>query len=476
MKSTFSRFFLTAALILLSALLAVGVSFQFFMRSFLTRNAMNELQTDGQVISRLATAYAKQDSLLSETFRINLTMSSQISGLDAVVCDLNGKVLLCSDSPFGCIHQNMVISDRQFVSQVLESGKLEDTGKIQGLYQDPRYMIALPFYDESDHPAGIILLSTSTAQSEKILNKSNRIFLWASLLTVAVAVVFMVFSIRSQAQPLRRIAMAANAFGHGNLKARVPIEDSASQEVQDLAIAFNNMAASLEKSESQRQEFVANISHELKTPMTTIGGYVDGILDGTIPADRQEHYLQLVSKETKRLNRLVRSMLDISRLEGSEGIPDEQKSHFDVCECARQVLIGFEKPILDKDLQVQVDMPDHPVYTWACQDSITQVIYNLTDNGIKFCKDGGQLSLQVQQSATKIYISIANEGQTIPAEELPLLFDRFHKTDKSRSENRDGWGLGLYITKTLVLSHGEDISVSSQDNLTTFTFTLPLVQ
>ena len=208
--------------------------------------------------------------------------------------------------------------------------------------------------------------------------------------------------------------------------------------------------------------------------MTTIGGYVDGILDGTIPPEQHQRYLQVVSDETRRLSRLVRSMLDISQLQEQGRIPESKKTCFDVTECAGQVLITFERKILDKQLDVQVQFPDHPVMTYACQDYITQVIYNLVDNAVKFCPVGGTLGLQVRPGRKKIYISVSNNGTPIPAEELPLLFDRFHKLDKSRSQNRDGWGLGLYIVKTLVCSHGEDISVTSDQEKTEFTFTLPI--
>ena len=220
---------------------------------------------------------------------------------------------------------------------------------------------------------------------------------------------------------------------------------------------------------------MANISHELKTPMTSISGYIDGILDGTIPPEKSRQYLQLVSDETKRLSRLVRSMLDISRLQDQRGIPEEQLLRFDLTERMGQVLISFEQKITARELDVQVDMPEHPVYVRACEDHITQVIYNLLDNAIKFCPAGGVLDLTVQEGGGKAYVSITNSGETIPPEELPLVFDRFHKIDKSRSLNRDSWGLGLYIVKTIIDSHGENISVTSREGRTTFTFTLPLV-
>ena len=219
---------------------------------------------------------------------------------------------------------------------------------------------------------------------------------------------------------------------------------------------------------------MANVSHELKTPMTTISGFVDGMLDGTIPADRHAHYMQMVSDETKRLSRLVRSMLDISRLQDQD-IPEEKKTRFDLQELVGQTLITFEQKVEAKNLTVDVDFPNHPTFTFAGADYITQVIYNLLDNAVKFCPQDGTLGVRIKAGTQKLYVSISNSGETIPPEELPLLFDRFHKIDKSRSQNRDGWGLGLYIVKTIVMRHGEDISVTSQNGVTTFTFTLPLV-
>ena len=209
--------------------------------------------------------------------------------------------------------------------------------------------------------------------------------------------------------------------------------------------------------------------------MTTFSGYVDGIHDGTIPEQKHRYYLPIGSDETKRLSRLVRSMLDSSQLQDQEGIPEEKKHHFDMEECAGQVLITFEQKINNKNLNVDVDMPEHPVYTMANKDYVTQVIYNLIDNAVKFCPEGGTLGLKIKEGGSKIYVSISNDGDTIPPDELLLVFDRFHKLDKSRSQNRDGWGLGLYIVKTIVCSHGENISVTSRDGKTEFTFTMPLV-
>lgn len=181
-----------------------------------------------------------------------------------------------------------------------------------------------------------------------------------------------------------------------------------------------------------------------------------------------------MSEEVKRLSRLVHSMLEISRLQ-DQRVPPEQMRHFDVSECLGQVLITFEQKINEKHLEVEADFPEYTVYARGNLDSITQVVYNLMDNAVKFCDPGGTLGVKLTESGQKVYVSISNTGQTIPPEELPLVFDRFHKLDKSRSQNRDGWGLGLYIVKTIIGSHGEDISATSRDGKTEFTFTLTQV-
>ena len=469
MRSTFSRAFFSAAMVLLMAMLLIGTAFQALVRNYLTDQAIEGLKNDGNAISALAAAYYTEGTL---NHLVNLSFVSQVSQADAVICDATGRLVLCSRAPFGCGHQGMYVGP-EFLSEVFSAGSVTTTGVIQGLYEEERFVAAVPITDSSGFGVGIVIVSTPMEQVTQILQKISDTYLFVSILVVLLAVVTMSLVVRHQSKPLRDMAKAAHDFGHGNLNARVQVDPKSSEEVQDLALAFNNMASSLQQSEYQRQEFVANVSHELKTPMTTISGFVDGMLDGTIPPERHQHYMRMVSDETKRLSRLVRSMLDISRLQDQD-IPEEKKSRFELQELAGQVLITFEQKIDAKNLNVDVDFPGHPTYTRAGPDYITQVIYNLLDNAVKFCPEGGDLGMKIRTGTTKLYVSISNSGETIPPAELPLVFDRFHKLDKSRSK-KEGWGLGLYIVKTIVCRHGEDISVTSQNGVTTFTFTLPLV-
>ncbi len=474
MKSTFSRTFYPAAIILMVALLLVGAAVQVLIKDYLYSVEMADMKADGAAIGDLAAAYGATGNLNDRDFLIHLSLAGEVSGADAVICDTSGHLLLCSDAPLGCTHQGMRIS-QTYLKRILANGSVSGTGVIDGLYTENRYVVAQTVQDPVGRTVGVVILSKPISQTVTVLRKISYIYLYTALLAVLISIVLMHFLVRRHSSPLRELARVASDFGHGKLDSRTQVDPHSPQEMQELALAFNNMADSLQKSEYQRQEFVANVSHELKTPMTTISGFLDGMLDGTIPPEKHPYYMQLVSDETKRLSRLVRSMLDISQLQEQSGIPEEKKSRFDMEECAGQVLITFEQKITGKNLDVQVNMPEHPVYTYANPDYITQVVYNLVDNAVKFCPVGGQLGLTIREGSNKIYVSVSNDGQTIPPEELPLVFDRFHKLDKSRSQNRDGWGLGLYIVKTIVCSHGEDISVTSKDGKTEFTFTLPLV-
>ena len=473
MRTTQSRTLFTATLIFLLALLMLGTALQSLVGDYLMESAFERLDQDSQVLSDLLEAYYADDTMDGTQFLINLDLTTRVSGIEAIICDAQGRIVLSSDH---VDHHDLRISN-VYLDQITASGLSHYTGMLQGLYSDTRYISARPvFAGQSPLPVGYVVASAPVTETQQVLHRISMIFTLGAMVVMAISVAAMSFFSRLQIHPLQEMAKKARAFGHGDLDARVRITGNESREIEELAIAFNNMASSLQKAEYSRQEFVANVSHELKTPMTTIGGYVDGILDGTIPPERQRHYMQIVSNETKRLSRLVRSMLDISQLQSEGGIPEEKMSRFDVAECAGQMLITFEQKIMFKNIQVEVDIPECPVYTVAQQDYISQVVYNLLDNAVKFCPQGRTLTLKIKESGSKIYVSVGNDGETIPPEELSLLFDRFHKMDKSRNENREGWGLGLYIVKTIVGLHGEDISVTSMDGRTEFTFTLPLVE
>ena len=475
MKTMFGRQFLLTAACILCSILILGASFRVFIQKYVQSESQKSLYQSAEAVAELASAYESIGDLENNwEFHINLSFAAEAAGTDTVICDETGVVILCSCSEFRCEHLGLQVP-QAFVDQVIQEGKTADAGILQGLYDDSRSVVSIPIISQADGVAsGIVIASTGQTQVVGVIRQMTDIFLMTGAVVLLLAVIACSALMRRTSQPLKDLAGAARRFGHGNLDARVELDEHNPAEIEELAVAFNNMADSLEKSEQQRKEFIANVSHELKTPMTTIAGFMDGMLDGTIPPEQHRHYMQIVSDEVRRLSRMVRGMLDISRLQ-DQTIPEEKKTVFDLCEAAGQVLVSFEQKITQKQLDVQVDMPDEATYTLADADSITQVIYNLMDNAVKFCQQGGTLGLKIQPEDKKIFVSVSNTGLTIPENELSRIFDRFHKTDKGRSIDRDGVGLGLYIVKTIICSHGEDISVTSRDGLTVFTFSLPVV-
>jgi len=274
---------------------------------------------------------------------------------------------------------------------------------------------------------------------------------------------------KKQTEPLNEMVNAALRFARGEFEERVQ-DRGRVDEIGQLTHAFNAMAESLENTEKHNRELITNLSHELKTPMTVIAGFAEGLLDGTLPRKDDARYLGVISSETRRMTRLVRSMLEASTLGSSPAQNAFLESNFDIAEVVRIALLSLGGKIEAKKLEVKTDLPNDVLMAVGDKDAIIQVVYNIIDNAIKFSKLGGILDLKVQQQDGQIHVSVTNSGETIPKEDLPHIFNRFYKADKARSSDRDGVGLGLYIVKQILDSHNVDIKVTSQDGITSFYF------
>ena len=474
MKSTFSRLFTTTAALILLCLTVLGVSFRGLMYNYLVDEKEESLRTNATAVAVLAAAYTTTGELQDNwDFRMSLSLVANVAEANIFVCDTQGNVAVCSCSNFVCEHIGQTVG-QEVVESTLVNQEYSMMGTISGLVENKSFIMGVPIVSlVTDNTIGIVVVASSAQQTNDFLMRVSNYFLWAAVIVLMIALIVVSVLARNQSKPLKDMADTVQRFGHGELRARVNISEHNTLEINELAASFNAMANSLEKAETQRREFVANVSHELKTPMTTIAGFLDGMLDGTIPPERHRPYMQTVSDEVRRLSRLVRTMLDISRLQ-AQGVPEAKKTRFNLSESLGRLLLGFEQRINEKKLNVTVQMPEEDLFVFAEEDSITQVIYNLLDNAVKFCDDSGQLGVELEKRGEKAIVRVRNTGPTIASEELPLVFDRFHKTDKSRSVDRDGYGLGLYIVKTIITGHGEDVFVSSGNGVTEFGFTLPI--
>ena len=464
---------ITVGMVLLTLVL-LGTVFFSLSYNYARGQKTDELLERAQVVSRLSVRYLESGRYLTmeelrqdQVFQRLAATAAMISDMDILVCDEEGHVLLSTDETME--GQSITIPEG-VMSAVLEQGTWAGRSRLDQLYESKRFVGGVSVVSPT---TGKVLGSVFTVSSGDTVDALWRTF--AGLLVMTALVVLMISFVATsvttmrQIKPIREMAQATRCYAEGDFDIRMN-DYGRDDEIGELAASFNNMAERLQQTERQRREFIANISHELKTPMTTIAGYTDGILDGTIPPENEKQYLQIIANESRRLSRLVRRMLDVSQLQAMD--PLRNGNHFDVCESMRRVLISMEKKINDRHLDVEADIPDEPILVLGDNDMITQVLYNLLENAAKFAREGSTLYLGVAMMDGKARVTVRNVGDTIPAEELPLLFERFHKSDKSRSEDKDGYGLGLYIVKTILQQHKEDISVTSENGVTTFTFSL----
>lgn len=464
---------ITVGMVLLTLVL-LGTVFFSLSYNYARGQKTDELLERAQVVSRLSVRYLESGRYLTmeelrqdQVFQQLAATAAMISDMDILVCDEEGHVLLSTDETME--GQSITIPEG-VMSVVLEQGTWAGRSRLDQLYESKRFVGGVSVVSPT---TGKVLGSVFTVSSGDTVDALWRTF--AGLLVMTALVVLMISFVATsvttmrQIKPIREMAQATRCYAEGDFDIRMN-DYGRDDEIGELAASFNNMAERLQQTERQRREFIANISHELKTPMTTIAGYTDGILDGTIPPENEKQYLQIIANESRRLSRLVRRMLDVSQLQAMD--PLRNGNHFDICESMRRVLISMEKKINDRHLDVEADIPDEPILVLGDNDMITQVLYNLLENAAKFAREGSTLYLGVAMMDGKARVTVRNVGDTIPAEELPLLFERFHKSDKSRSEDKDGYGLGLYIVKTILQQHKEDISVTSENGVTTFTFSL----
>ena len=316
---------------------------------------------------------------------------------------------------------------------------------------------------------GYVFAVSSTTSEDRLISVMRRTVINSSLLVMLAAVIATYFITERIIHPLKSMTKAAKKFAGGDFSERVTV--TGRDEIAELGIAFNNMADSLDNLEKMRNSFLANVSHDLRTPMTTISGFIDGINSGAIPKEQHEHYLGVISSEVHRLSRLVSQLLDLSRIES--GDRKFNFTDFDIAEIARLIIISFEKQLEDKRLDVEFETDEDSMIAFADKDAIYQVLYNLVHNAIKFAKDGGKFRISIKKKEDKkILVSVFDEGQSISEEDKARIFERFYKTDKSRGLDKHGVGLGLYICKTIIDAHKEQLGLNTENEATEFWFTL----
>ncbi|MBQ8203374.1 MAG: HAMP domain-containing histidine kinase [Clostridia bacterium] len=395
---------------------------------------------------------------------------SDVSDVDVFFLDENGVVRICSDSGVerNCEHIGIEVPENFLLNTA--DGTQTGFGNLN-IYGEDHYYAVRILGDTADRFIGYVVSASSIADVDVLMSRMSRLYLIAAIVPLSIMFIAIYVITYRMTKPLKQMSDAAKAMARGDFSRRIPV--TSDDEIGRLAVSFNQMTNSLSRLEEMRKSFVADISHELKTPMTTIGGFIDGIIDGTIEPERQKHYLEIVSEEVGRLSRMVQSMLSISQLESGTFTLKTEK--FDFKELLLSVVLSQEQRIDSRGLKISGLDTVQSITLNADKDLIYRVVYNLVDNAVKFTDDGGSIDFSVKVEARKLVFNIRNTGKGIPENDLPYLFERFYKVDKSRSANKKSTGLGLFIVKTIVKNHGGKISVSSVENeFTSFEVILPL--
>lgn len=407
-----------------------------------------------------------------------LAVSGESIEADIFIVNLDGNTVLCSEDLYGvtaCRHRSKKFP-QSFIQTVLaEKTDFRTTSTLEGIYTDKHYIVGVPIVAAdavgNDVQIGIVF----AAKTAKTINTFRSEIGRVSFILIVIVSLFCVAAVylivyKWIIVPINNISEVAKAYGKGDFSARVPVKSN--DEIGRLTETFNNMANSLAASETMHRSFIANVSHELKTPMTTISGFVHGMLDGVIPPEQHKKYMIKVADEADRLARLVRAMLDLSKIDS--GAMKLNKMRFDITECIFQTVISFEQRLEEKKLEIRGADSMASLFVDGDPDLIHQVIYNLFENAVKFVNPNGYIQMELFEKGKDIYFRIRNSGAGLSDEELQHIFERFYKTDRSRSLDKTGVGLGLFIVRTIINLHGGEIKVSSMvGEYTEFEFHFP---
>lgn len=482
-KSIFAKYVVAFMLIILSSFLII-----IFIISSLIVNYSTGAKSDIMETSAKASAtyveglfsHSAAESVagvikpsLEEAEAMLGMIATNADDLTILVSDNSGRLVLAvGDGKDDLIDIEDTDIPKSFMDEVNNGSEISGNARLEGVFKTDRYVYAVPIYNNNEAVCGTVFVCAESVMLSELLETIVKSIVIAILWVLLAALIAVYFITERITGPLKEISAAAKQFAKGKFDVRIPVRGN--DEIARLAAAMNNMAESLDNYDTMRNNFMSSVSHDLRSPMTSISGFVDGILDGVIPPEKHEYYLRIVSTEIKRLSRLVATLLDLSRIQS--GDRKFTMAPFDVCEMCREIIISIEQKINEKHLDVQFDCSEDALDVVADRDAIYQVVYNLCDNAMKFAVEGGVFRVGLKRIKNrKVLVTVYNEGQGIAPADLPYVFERFYKSDKSRGLNKTGVGLGLFISKTIMEAHGETIWVESEHGKNCcFNLTLPL--
>ena len=488
-RSLFTRVVAILLAVLLVGIAITGAFFWFFMENRVVEDKAAMLKLSGKrVVETMGIYLENQDSVLAPLLFRSLIDSIGDNAASMIwIAESDGTLVMTSELPDWLTGRLEHVGGGRYRLQderqyQLAAGSEGDflKGDYFGLFKGSGIewlTVRIPFAYADISPygldiSGVVLLHARMPEIRATRNSVVALFGLSAGAGILVALLLGFFFSRQLSAPLRQMSQAARRIASGQFSERLTIRSQ--DEFGQLAGSFNEMVDALSHLEEIRRDFVSNVSHELRTPLTSIKGFVDGMLDGAVPPDRQQECLRIVRDETHRMHRMVNDLLDLTKMES--GSLSLTPTVFDITELVRIVVISLQQPLEDKNLEFEAEFERERIYVRADRDAIQRLLLNLMQNALKFTPEKGTIRVAIRLVRDKAEIDVADTGIGIAADELPFVFGRFYKTDKSRSSDRTGVGIGLAIVRSIILAHHEDIRVDSVPNVgTTFTFTLPSV-
>ena len=463
--SLYKKFYVTFLSVVLSGFFLLGSMILVFSGNYMMAQNKGQLLSQSQTVSQQIAAASLQlgNQKLTQYAEQIAEMFSKATNSHLLVANQEGVVIANS----GVSLSEPQIPNENFTRFRVQSGTF--SGNLGGVLPVNCAIAAAPVL-ANGNCIGVVYSVLPLQTIGAFLRDLLQMLILAAIVTALLVGFGAYFMASALVRPLSQMSKAAKSLARGDFSGR--ITHFRKDEIGQLAQSFNQMTLSLEAGEKMRHGFVANVSHELKTPMTTISGFVDGMLDGTIPKSEHPKYLAIVGGEVKRLSRLVNTMLNLSKLESGE--TPLHPVPFDLKESVLQTLFMFETPITAKEIQVEglEEFPCLPIV--ADGDLLHQAVYNLIENSVKYTPNGGTVTLKGWQEKNNVYFCLRNTGEGIDSDHLPFVFDRFYKVDQSRGADKNSLGLGLYLVKTIVSLHGGQITVrSAQGSFCEFELSLP---
>lgn len=468
-KSLFSKMVATYTLIITISFVILAAFLSFWFQGYYFEERQKQLSSEAQLIANAVVQYVYGEISLSEINEV-LDHTAKYTSSDIMLSDNYGYIYSVSNS------ENKNIIGRQMITsdlKELRKGKTIEKEDLFGEETDvPIHIYEVPIFYRNVFQ-GTVIIGTTMEEIKQALNRVYEI-IWISAIFAIVLSSFVIyyFSQRIIVRPLAKINNVADKISKGEVDKRVNINSN--DEIGELARSFNSMADSLEQVESNRKDFISNVSHELRSPITSIKGFISGILDGIIPKEKENYYLSIAYEEIQRLTRLINALLDLSAIEAGKFSLNIKPE--DINEIIRLSVIKFQTTIKSKKLNVNVWLDERDVLVLVDKDKIIQVLTNLIDNAVKYVDDGGNIEIKTKAKGQKVFVSIYNDGPCISEEEAKYIWQRFYKSDKSRT-SKVSTGLGLSIVRKIIVHHGEEIWMKNVDKKgVRFSFTLKIVK